>query len=249
MPAELDGKVAAVTGASSGIGEATVLALAGAGAAVALGARRKDRLDALAERISSDGGRALAIEADVSEQAEAESFLSRTAEELGGVDILINNAGLMLLGPFEGADPDEWRRMVDVNVLGLLYCTRAALPLMRERGGGHIVNVSSVAGRVASAGVGVYNATKWAVGGFSEALRQETLHANVRVTLIEPGMVTTELASHNSNPAVVQAIEHMRSQLEPLTAEDIAESIYFAITAPEHMSINELLVRPTKQAR
>jgi clavulanate-9-aldehyde reducatase len=249
MPAELDGKVAAVTGASSGIGEATVLALAGASAAVALGARRKDRLDALAERISSDGGRALAIEADVSEQAEAESFLSRTAEELGGVDILINNAGLMLLGPFEGADPDEWRRMVDVNVLGLLYCTRAALPLMRERGGGHIVNVSSVAGRYASPGSAVYNLTKFGVTGFSEALRQEALQSNVRVTVVEPGFVATELQGHN-NPAVLETLEKFRSDIGTvLEADDIARGILYAVSQPEHVNVNEVLIRPTAQRR
>jgi NADP-dependent 3-hydroxy acid dehydrogenase YdfG len=249
MTQPLQGKVCVITGASSGIGEATARRLSEAGAAVALGARRVDRLKTLVEEIESKGGRALAVPTDVSDESQAKALIEDAGNELGRLDVLVNNAGLMLLGPIEGADTDEWRRMIGVNVLGLLYCTHAALPIMREQGAGHIVNVSSVAGRVASAGVGVYNATKWAVGGFSEALRQEALHANVRVTLIEPGMVTTELASHNSNPAVVQAIEHMRSQLEPLTAEDIAESIYFAITAPEHMSINELLVRPTKQAR
>jgi NADP-dependent 3-hydroxy acid dehydrogenase YdfG len=249
MTQPLQGKVCVITGASSGIGEATARRLSEAGAAVALGARRVDRLTTLVEEIESNGGRALAVPTDVSDESQAKALVEDAANELGRLDVLVNNAGLMLLGPIEGADTGEWRRMIGVNVLGLLYCTHAALPIMREQGAGHIVNVSSVAGRVASAGVGVYNATKWAVGGFSEALRQEALHANVRVTLIEPGMVTTELASHNSNPAVVQAIEHMRSQLDPLTAEDIAESIYFAITTPEHMSINELLVRPTKQAR
>jgi NADP-dependent 3-hydroxy acid dehydrogenase YdfG len=249
MTQALQGKVCIITGASSGIGEATARRLSGAGAAVALGARRADRLKTLTDEIEAAGGKALAVPTDVSDEAQARALIEDAANELGRLDVLVNNAGLMLLGPIEGADTSEWRRMVEVNVLGLLYCTHAALPVMREQGSGHIVNISSVAGRRAGAGTGVYNATKWAVGGFSEALRQEALHSNIRVTLIEPGMVTTELASHNKNPAVVQMIDQIRSELEPLAAEDIADSIHYAIAAPEHVSINELLVRPTKQAR
>jgi NADP-dependent 3-hydroxy acid dehydrogenase YdfG len=250
MPGELDGKVAAITGASSGIGEATAVALAGAGASVALGARRKDRLDELAERLSSDGGRALAIEADIGDQAQAESFLSRTTEELGGLDILVNNAGLMLLGPVEGADQDEWRRMVEVNVLGLLYCTHAALPLMRERGGGHIVNISSVAGRHATLGSAVYNLTKFGVTGFSEALRQEALNSNIRVTVVEPGFVATELQGHNENPAVRDALEKFRNDIgDVLEAEDIARGILYAVSQPERVNVNEVMIRPTGQRR
>jgi NADP-dependent 3-hydroxy acid dehydrogenase YdfG len=247
---ELDGKVAAITGASSGIGEATAVALADAGAAVAIAARRKDRLDELAGRISSNGGRAVAIEADIADRAQAESFLSQAAEELGGLDILVNNAGVMLLGPVEGGDPDHWRRMVDVNMLGLLYCTRAALPLMRERGGGHIVNVSSVAGRHASFGQAVYNLTKFGVTGFSEALRQEALNSNVRVTVVEPGMVDTELQGHNENPAVREALEKFRDDVGTvLEAEDIARGILYSVTQPEHVNVNEVLIRPTGQRR
>jgi clavulanate-9-aldehyde reducatase len=250
MAAELDGKVAAITGASSGIGEATAMALAGAGAAVSLGARRKDRLDDLAERISSDGGWALPIEADISDQAQAESFLSRTAKELGGLDILINNAGLMLLGPVVGGDLEEWRRMVDVNILGLLYCTHAALPLMRERGGGHIVNLSSVAGRHAHFGSAVYNLTKFGVTGFSEALRQEALNSNIRVTVVEPGMVDTELQSHNTNPVVREGLEKFRNDIGTvLEADDIARGILYAVSQPEHVNVNEVLIRPTGQRR
>jgi clavulanate-9-aldehyde reducatase len=250
MPGELDGKVAAITGASSGIGEATAVALAGAGAQVSLAARRKDRLDDLADRISADGGRALAIEADIGDHAQAESFVTRTVEELGGLDVLINNAGLMLLGPVEGADPDQWRRMVDVNVLGLLYCTHAALPLMRERGGGHIVNVSSVAGRHATFGSAVYNLTKFGVTGFSEALRQEALGSNIRVTVIEPGFVATELQAHNEIPAVREAIEKFRSDIGTvLEAEDIARGILYTVAQPEHVNVNEVMIRPTGQRR
>ncbi|SRR6266508_1338637 len=250
MPGALDGKVAAITGASSGIGEATAVALAGAGAAVALGARRKDRLDALAERISSDGGRAVAIEADIADEQQARGFVRGAAEQLGGLDILVNNAGLMLLGPIEGDDPENWRRMVGVNVLGLLYCTQEALPLMRERGGGHVVNLSSVAGRTANLGVGVYNLTKWGVTGFSEALRQEALHSNTRVTVIEPGFVDTELQGHNTNELVVQATEKMREEIgTTLDAENIAHAILYAVSQPEHVNVNEVLIRPTGQRR
>jgi NADP-dependent 3-hydroxy acid dehydrogenase YdfG len=250
MSAELDGKAAAITGASSGIGEATAVALADAGAAVAIAARRKDRLDELAERISSDGGRAVAIEADIADRAQAESFLSQAAEELGGLDILVNNAGVMLLGAVEGADPDHWRRMVDVNMLGLLFCTRAALPLLRDGGGGHIVNVSSVAGRHASFGQAVYNLTKFGVTGFSEALRQEALNSNIRVTVVEPGMVDTELQGHNEKPAVREALEKFRNEVGTvLEAEDVARGILYAVSQPEHVNVNEVLIRPTGQRR
>ncbi|HEX6116548.1 MAG TPA: SDR family NAD(P)-dependent oxidoreductase [Solirubrobacterales bacterium] len=249
MADSLEGKVALVTGASSGIGEATAAALSVAGAKVGLVARRKDRIDALAERISSGGGTALAIEADISDEAAANDAVKRAHEELGGLDFLINNAGVMLLGPVAGADTEHWRRMIDVNLLGLLYCTHAALPLMGEAGGGHIVNVSSVAGRTASLGSAVYNMTKWGVVGFSEGLRQEVLHANVRVTCVEPGFVETELQGHNEHPMVVDAIEKMRDQIDPLQAVDIANAVLYAVGQPEHVSINEVLVRPTKQSR
>jgi len=247
MARELSGKVAAVTGASSGIGEATAVALAEAGAKVALGARRKDRLDALCERI---GEAALAVEVDVADESQARKFVETAHSELGGLDILVNNAGVMLLGPVEGADTEEWRRMVNVNLLGLLYCTHAALPLMREGGGGHVVNVSSVAGRTAAAGSAVYNLTKWGVTAFSEALRQEALHSGIRVTCVEPGFVGTELQGHNKNPVVLDAIEKMRDQIGGvLTSEDIANAVLYAISQPGHVSINEVLVRPTGQQR
>jgi NADP-dependent 3-hydroxy acid dehydrogenase YdfG len=246
----LHGKVAVVTGASSGIGEATALQLAGAGASVALGARRADRLEQLVRRIEGSGGRALAIETDVTDEQQAGTLVARARSELGGLDILVNNAGVMLLGPVAGADTSEWRRMVDVNVMGLLYCTHSALPVMAEQGSGHIVNVSSVAGRIASMGTAVYNATKWAVGAFSEALRQEALHVGVRVSLIEPGVVMTELADHVTNPLAKQAIERIRAEMKsPLEASDIADTILYALSRPAHVSVNELLVRPTEQAR
>jgi clavulanate-9-aldehyde reducatase len=247
----LDGKVAAVTGASSGIGEATARALADAGAAVALGARRVDRLEALASGIDESGGRALAIELDVTSEDSANAFVAETQSQLGGLDILVNNAGVMLLGPVEGADTSQWRTMVNVNLLGLLYCTHAALPAMRAAGGGgHIVNISSVAGRSANAGSAVYNLTKFGVGAFSEALRQEVSGAGIRTTIIEPGFVDTELQGHNEHPAVLEGIEKMRESLpEVLQAEDIAAGILYAVTQPQRVDVNEVLIRPTGQRR
>jgi len=246
----LDGKVAAITGASSGIGEATAVALAGAGAVVAIGARREDRLSSLASRIEGDGGRALALPVDLADEDSATSFVTEAHSQLDGLDILVNNAGVMLLGPVEGAPTDQWRTMVNVNLLGLLYCTHAALPLMREAGGGHIVNISSVAGRTANAGSAVYNLTKFGVGAFSEALRQEVSGAGIRTTVIEPGFVETELQGHNENPMVREGIEQMRKSMpEVLQAEDIASAILYAVSAPQRMDVNEVLIRPTGQRR
>jgi NADP-dependent 3-hydroxy acid dehydrogenase YdfG len=250
MPGSLEGRVAAVTGASSGIGEATAVALAREGASVALAARRADRLEALVGRIESDGGKALAVGADVADESQARGFVERANGELGRLDVLVNNAGVMLLGPVEGADTEDWRRMIDVNLLGLLYCTHAALPIMREGGGGYIVNVSSVAGRSANAGSAVYNLTKFGVTAFSEALRQEALHSNIRVSVVEPGFVATELQGHNVNPVVQEGIEKMREQIgEVLEAEDIADAIVYAVSRPERVAINEILIRPAKQRR
>jgi clavulanate-9-aldehyde reducatase len=245
---DLSGQVVAVTGASSGIGEATALACARSGAAVALAARRTDRIQALAERIAGEGGRAIAVPADVGDEDQARAFVERAHSELGRLDVLVNNAGVMLLGPIENAPTEEWRQMVHVNVFGVLYCTHAALPLMHEQGSGHIINISSVAGRVASAGSAVYNLTKWGVGAFSEALRQEAVEMGVRVTLVEPGAVATELAGHN-RPEVLEQIAKRFGGFTLLSAEDIAGAILYAIGQPQHVSVNELLIRPTGQAR
>jgi NADP-dependent 3-hydroxy acid dehydrogenase YdfG len=245
---ELSGRVVAVTGASSGIGEATALACARAGAAVSLAARRTERIGALAKKIEDGGGRALAITADVGEEGQARAFVERTAAELGRLDALVNNAGVMLLGPIAGAPTEEWRRMVHVNIFGVLYCTHAALPVMTEQGSGHIVNVSSVAGRFARAGAGVYNLTKFGVGAFSEALRQEIAPIGLRVTLIEPGAVATELSEHN-RPEIREVIRGTFKDVEPLRAEDIASGILYAIAAPANVAVNELLIRPTRQVR
>jgi NADP-dependent 3-hydroxy acid dehydrogenase YdfG len=247
MNTDLSNQVVAITGASSGIGQATALTCARAGAAVALAARRIDRLERLVERIVADGGRAIAVQADVGEEEQARGFLRRAHSELGRLDVLVNNAGVMLLGPIENAPTEEWRRMIHANVFGVLYCTHAALPLMHEQGSGHIVNISSVAGRVARAGSGVYNLTKHGVGAFSESLRQEAVPLKVRVTLIEPGAVATELAMHN-RPEVLEQMAKRFEGVTPLTAEDIAAAVLFAIGQPPNVSVNEVLVRPSGQA-
>ena len=241
----LDGRKALITGASSGIGEATAAAMAAEGAAVALAARRKDRLDALVERIDDAGGRAVAVEADVADEAQARSLVADATDALGGLDCLVNNAGVMLLGLVQGAETDEWRRMVEVNLLGLLYCTHAAVPVMRDGGGGDIVNVASVAGRTARMGLAAYNMTKWGVVGFSEALRQEGQHIGVRVSCIEPGYVDTELQGHNRNPMIVERLEQARERIgKVLEADDIARAVVYVVSQPRHVSVNEIMVRP-----
>jgi clavulanate-9-aldehyde reducatase len=245
---DLSNQMVAVTGASSGIGEATAVACARAGATVALAARRLDRLEALAERIAGERGRALAVQTDVGEEDQARAFIERAHAELGRLDVLVNNAGVMLLGPIAGAPTEEWRQMIHANVFGVLYCTHAALPLMAAQGSGHIVNVSSVAGRVARAGSGVYNLTKFGVGAFSEALRQEAVPAGVRVTVIEPGAVATELPVHN-RPEIREQIAKVFTGVTPLAAEDIADAILYAVGRPANVSINEVLVRPSGQVR
>jgi NADP-dependent 3-hydroxy acid dehydrogenase YdfG len=248
----LDGTVALVTGASSGIGDATARELAARGAAVALVARRKDRLDALAADLRDAGATALVIEADVGKREQAEAAVQQTVDELGRLDTLINNAGVMLLGPVEGAPVEEWDRMVEVNVLGLLYCAKAALPHLLAAAEGEprrcadLVNISSVAGRVARAGSGVYNLTKFGVGAFSEGLRQEVTGRHVRVSLVEPGAVATELAGHN-RPEVLETLEERFAGMERLRSEDIADAIAYVVTRPRHMAVNEMLVRPTEQ--
>ena len=253
MPETLQGTVALVTGASSGIGEATALALADHGATVAIAARRTDRLEALAGRISQAGGKAFVIQADVGRQEEASAAVEQTVVELGRLDVLINNAGLMLLGPAVGAPLDEWQRMLDVNVAGLLYCTHAALPhLLRaasdsRRNTADLVNISSVAGRVARRGSAVYNLTKHGVGAFTEALRQEVADRHLRVSVIEPGAVDTELSSHN-RPEIREQIQQRFGGVERLKASDIADAILYVVTRPRHVAINEVLIRPAEQA-
>jgi clavulanate-9-aldehyde reductase len=246
MTTDLSNQVVAITGASSGIGEATALACTKAGASVALAARRIDRIEQLAERIVADGGRAIAVQTDVGEESQARAFLQRAHSELGRLDVLVNNAGVMLLGPIENAPTEEWRRMIHANVFGVLYCTHAALPLMKEQGSGHIVNISSVAGRVARAGTGVYNLTKFGIGAFSESLRQEAVPLGVRVTVIEPGAVATELPMHN-RPEVLTEMAKRFQGVTPLAAEDIASAVLYAIGQPPNVAVGELLLRPAGQ--
>jgi NADP-dependent 3-hydroxy acid dehydrogenase YdfG len=253
MTQSLSGTVALVTGASSGIGEATALALAEEGATVALVARRKDKLVALAERIGGSG-RSLVIEADVTDHEQARAAVETTVSELGRLDTLVNNAGVMLLGPIVGAPIEEWQRMVNINVLGLLYCTHAALPHLLAAAEGEprsvadVVNISSVAGRVARLNSGVYNATKFGVVAFSESLRQEVTARHVRVTIIEPGATATELAFHN-RPVILEEMAKTFGGIEIMKSEDIANAIRYTVTQPRHVVINEILMRPTEQER
>ena len=254
MADRLDGTVALVTGASSGIGEATARELAAHGATVVVAARRADRLDALVAAIREAGGIAKALAVDVTDEEQARGAVDETVREFGRLDTLINNAGVMLLGPAVGAPLEEWRRMVDLNVLGLLYCAHAALPhLLKAAEDGprrvaDLVNVSSVAGRVARSGSGVYNLTKHGVGAFSEALRQEVTTRHVRVSLIEPGATETELAGHN-RPEILEGLRGRFADMERMQAEDIADAITYIVTRPRRVAVNEILIRPTAQAQ
>jgi NADP-dependent 3-hydroxy acid dehydrogenase YdfG len=252
MADRLEGTVALVTGASSGIGEATARELARLGAGVVVAARRKDRLDRLAGEIEADGGGVLAIELDVTDQAAVIAAVERAVAWRGRLDTVVNNAGVMLLGPAVGAPTDEWDRMISLNLNGLLYVAHAALPHLLSAAGGEprgvadLVNISSVAGRVARAGSGVYNLTKHGVGAFSESLRQEVTERHVRVSLVEPGAVATELSSHIREEIRDQMIGRFAG-VELLDAQDIADAIAYIVSRPRRVAINELLIRPTEQ--
>jgi NADP-dependent 3-hydroxy acid dehydrogenase YdfG len=249
MNKNLNGRIALVTGASSGIGEATARAFANAGAKLAIAARRKDRLETLASEIRDRGGEVLVVTADFSSEAEAQRAVKQTEEEYGRVDILVNNAGVMFLEPIIEADLGRWRRMFELNVLGLIAATQAALKGMRERSEGHIVNVASTAGRFANPMGGGYSGTKFAVVAFSEALRKEVYADNIRVTVIEPGVVETELREHIGHPGVQQAINQWAQGMRQLQSEDIARAILYAVSQPPHVNVNEILLRPTEQER
>jgi NADP-dependent 3-hydroxy acid dehydrogenase YdfG len=252
MSTSLEGTVALVTGASSGIGEATARALAARGAKVAVAARRLERLERLAEEIGRGGHTALAIESDITEQEQAIAAVDRTVDELGRLDIVVNNAGQMLLGPIEDAPTEEWDRMIDLNLKGLINTTHAALPHLltaaedSERGCADVVNISSVAGRIARAGSGVYNLTKHGVGAFSESFRQEFASRKVRSTIVEPGAVDTELTEHVRD-GVRERVRERFADMEVLKADDVADAIVYAVTRPWHVSLNEILIRPTEQ--
>jgi NADP-dependent 3-hydroxy acid dehydrogenase YdfG len=246
MAAPLADRVVAITGASSGIGEATALALAAAGAKVALAARRADRLEEIVARIEAAGGEAVALPTDIADEAQANTFVRAAAERFGRLDALVNNAGVMQLGPIDGAPTEEWRRMVDVNVFGVLYCTHAALPIMREAGGGHIVNVSSVGGKVVGTYSGVYSLTKFGLGAFTEALRRESIAAGIRVTLVVPGSTATELRSHTREEVLAETV-HAFAGVTPLDPADIAAAIVSALAQPPNVSVSEIVLRPSGQ--
>jgi NADP-dependent 3-hydroxy acid dehydrogenase YdfG len=252
MTERLDGTVALVTGASSGIGAATARELAQRGAAVAIAARRKDRLDALAGEIEGAGATALAIEADVTDREQAQALVAQTVEELGRLDTVVNNAGQMLLGPIVDAPVEEWDRMIDLNLKGVLYVAHAALPHLLNaaaddpRHVADLVNISSVAGRLVRSGSGVYNLTKHGVGAFSESLRQEVTGRHVRVSLVEPGAVDTELTDH-IREEIREQVRGRFADTESLEAGDIADAIAYIVTRPRRMAVNEILVRPTEQ--
>jgi NADP-dependent 3-hydroxy acid dehydrogenase YdfG len=245
--AKLKDKVAVITGASSGIGEATAEALAAEGAAVVVAARREDRLEDLVERIEGNGSRALAVSCDVTDEDQAHDLIRKAKEEFRRVDIVVNNAGVMQLSKVEKGLSDEWRRMFDINVLGLLYVTDAAIQAMKEQGSGHLVNISSLASRGTRPALGVYSGTKTAVNAISEALRQELQGDNIRVTIIEPGAVETELPDHITDEEAREGIGSLLAELDPLQPEDIAAAIAYCVTQPERVSINEMLIRPTQQ--
>ncbi len=244
----IEGKVAVVTGASSGIGHATALALSKAGAKVAIGARRTDRLAELEGKIRQTGD-CFSQKLDVTKREECDSFVGGALEKWGSVDILVNNAGLMPLSFVKNLKVDEWDRMVDVNVKGVMYCTAAAVPHMLEGGSGHIVNISSVAGRIVFPAGSVYCATKHAVTAFSEGLRAElSVRKNIRVTCIEPGVVATELTGTITDESLQGFVENAR-KMESLQAGDIADAIVYAVGSPPHVNVNEILIRPTSQER
>jgi NADP-dependent 3-hydroxy acid dehydrogenase YdfG len=235
-------RVAVITGASSGIGEATARALAAGGYRVALLARRLERITALAEEL---GSASIAIQADVTGRDSIVAAAQRVQAELGGADVLVNNAGIMLLGPFGTAQRDDYRQMIEVNLVGAITATEVFLDQLKT-GGGDIINISSVAGRTARPGNGVYAATKWGINGWSESLRQELL-PEVRVTLIEPGVVATELPGHITHAATRDGVQQLYDKAE-VTADDIAEVIAFVLARPRRLAINEILLRPAGQA-
>ena len=253
MTDKLAGCVALVTGASSGIGQATAAELASLGAEVAVVARRKERLDELVARIGAAGGGATAIAADITDESAAEQVVAQTVDRYGRLDILVNNAGVMLLSPTPESSVADWKRMVDVNVLGLLYCTHAAIPHLLAaaedgpRRVSDLINVSSIGGRSVRPGSQVYNLTKWGVGALSESMRQELASKHVRVSVIEPGATRTELQDAN-RPEILAQIRGRQDGFELLDPQDLADAIGYMVTRPRHINVNEIMVRPTEIA-
>jgi NADP-dependent 3-hydroxy acid dehydrogenase YdfG len=245
----LAGRVALVTGASSGIGVATARALAAAGADVAIAARRQDRLDAVARDLQKSGAKVLVLAADLLREEENRRIVAATEAHFGRLDILVNNAGVMLLSPVDGANSDDWRRMLELNVLAPMVSSQAALPGMRARGDGHIVNISSTAGRIANPNVSGYSASKFGIVAFSESLRREVYKDKIRVTVIEPGIVETELREHIPHAGTKQAIDAFAASVRQLQPEDVANAVLYCVSQPPHVNINEILMRPTDQER
>ena len=244
----IQNKVVIITGASSGIGEKTARKLSAEGAITVLVARRKERIDALTQEINSSGGSAMAIVADITDNEVCKSVINQVKDRYGKIDVLVNNAGVMLIGQWNEASVEEWESMVKVNLLGLMYMTHAALPEMNKNGTGHIVNVSSVSGRTTKPGSSAYNSTKWGVNAFTDAIRQELSQSKsgIRTTLIEPGAVETELINHN-RPEIRERLSKNYVNMVRLQPEDIADAIAYAISRPARVSINEMLIRPTEQ--
>jgi NADP-dependent 3-hydroxy acid dehydrogenase YdfG len=249
MNKPLAGRVALVTGASSGIGDATARALAQAGAKVAIAARRYERLEVLARELGASGAEVLVLVADLAGEEENRRIVVETEAHFGRLDILVNNAGVMLLAPVDGANPGDWRRMLELNVLAPMVSSQAALPGMRARGGGHIVNIASTAGRIANANVSGYSASKFGIVAFSESLRREVYKDNIRVTVIEPGVVETELREHIPHAGTKQAIDAWAAAMRQLQPEDVANAVLYCVTQPSHVNVNEILMRPTDQER
>jgi NADP-dependent 3-hydroxy acid dehydrogenase YdfG len=242
----IEGKVVVITGASSGLGAATARLVSAEGASVVLGARRADRLQALADGLSSGGGKALAVVTDVTDHDQVKRLADTAVQKFGRIDVMINNAGLMPQSPLERLRIDEWDRMIDVNIKGVLYGIAAALPHMIKQKAGHIINVSSVAGHKVRPGATVYAATKHAVLALSEGLRQEVKPYNIRTTVISPGAVATELPDSVTEPDVAERIQKFYKDVA-IPADSFARAVVFSMSQPEDVDINEILFRPTRQ--
>ena len=247
MTNNIEGKIVVITGASSGLGEATAKALSAQGATVVLGARRQDRIQSLARALTSGGGKAIAVTTDVTDRAQVKTLVDTAVEAYGGIDVMINNAGLMPQAPLERFQVDEWDRMIDVNLKGVLYGIAAALPYMQQQKSGHFINVSSVAGHKVGPGFAVYAATKFAVRAMSEGLRQEVKPYNIRTTVISPGAVATEMPDSVTDPETAERIRKFYAE-SAIPADSFARAVAFAISQPEDVDINEILFRPTRQA-
>lgn len=245
----LAGKVAVVTGAGSGMGRSIALLFAREGATVVAGDIDAARIEKVTAEATAAGGKIVGVVGDISKREDAEALVQRAIDEFGKLDILVNNAGVMLLAPIQDARVEDWRRMVELNLLGLMQLTHAVLPGMYAQGSGHIVNLSSLAGRSVMPGGSVYSVTKFGVNAFTEALRKETVKQGIRVTVIEPGPVATELIEHVTDPASKARITEVFSSIEQLQPEDVADAIAYAVTAPPRVNINEILLTPTDYAR